>query len=480
MSTQSPSSSPRLPSPPPIAEDQIGPTSPGVSLFEDHGNLSGGSNIDTGASRRIRPGTRAADMAEGPPLVELQEIDSAFQLTEHLKALHYHHTHPPDSNDVKAITKELAQQLAEPPSNTTGAIWLYELGRFLVQKSNAFIVALFADSPPCSSQTCPEMRASEWQYLCAVHDPPKSCSAIDYCCHTLDWAAGSLTSSKMFPSRLGLGSGGAGGTDKFLNQQMKEITNIFRRVYRIYAHAWFQHRDMFWKIEGRTGLYIFFKTVCDRYNLIQPENYTIPAEAEGIEPAEPTEQPETEDRPRPTSILPRPGEMGEGKGFTQEAAENTQPSSGGTTKYHSRQPSDMSVTNSIQEEAEEDDEQSDAKPRTLDRSSTILHESEQAPKHDVEELEEEPKGIEQESHDEQPSQSSLSRSDTIKPERQHETEQKCEATEAEAAGDSTIILHDSVEEVKPQNDEVEVKVEPVELTEAPAASEEEAGKSVED
>src|ERR1700757_4469161 len=70
----SPASSPRLPSPPPIAEDQIGPTSPGVSLFEDHGKFPGINSIDTGAARRIRPGTKAEDMTEGPPLVELQEV----------------------------------------------------------------------------------------------------------------------------------------------------------------------------------------------------------------------------------------------------------------------------------------------------------------------------------------------------------------------------------------------------------------------
>lgn len=70
----SPSSSPRLPSPPPIAEDQTMPTSPGVSLYEDDGKLLGGANIDTGAARRIRPGTKREDMAEGPPLVELHEV----------------------------------------------------------------------------------------------------------------------------------------------------------------------------------------------------------------------------------------------------------------------------------------------------------------------------------------------------------------------------------------------------------------------
>lgn len=66
--------------------------------------------------------------------------------------------------------------------------------------------------------------------------------------------------------------------------QERHLTNIFRRVYRIFAHAWFQHREVFWRVEGRTGLYTFFKTVCDSYQLIPEDNYTIPPEAEGLEP----------------------------------------------------------------------------------------------------------------------------------------------------------------------------------------------------
>ena len=147
------------------------------------------------------------------------------------------------------------------------------------------------------------MRASEWQYLCAVHDPPKSCCAIDYCCHTLDWAANTLTSPRHFPSRLALGTTspdvavggspanaatsavGAAGTGVTRQHQERQLTNVFRRVYRIFAHAWFQHRDVFWRVEGRTGLYILFKTVCDSYALIPDDNYTIPREAEGLEGA---------------------------------------------------------------------------------------------------------------------------------------------------------------------------------------------------
>lgn len=221
-------------------------------------------------------------MARGPPFVPLHQLESPFQLQEYLKSSYCSVTRDNASDTVKPITKASAMQLATPPTQQdTGEpvdrnLWLYELCRFLVQRTNRLIVSFFADSPPCSNQTCPEMRASEWQYLCAVHEPPKSCCAIDYCCHTLDWAANVLTSTKHFPSRLSLG--GEGGS---AYQSMRQLTNIFRRVYRIYAHAWFQHREAFWMLEQEEGLYKFFRTVCDAYTLIPEDNYTIPPEAEG-------------------------------------------------------------------------------------------------------------------------------------------------------------------------------------------------------
>ncbi|KAK6442260.1 hypothetical protein LTR95_001510 [Oleoguttula sp. CCFEE 5521] len=408
MAAVSPSSSPRLPSPPPIAEDQ---TSPGLSLFE--GNfLSHTRNGDSGASRRIRPGTKADDMAEGPPLVDLQEIDSAFQLTEHLKALHYHHTHPPSDSSASAhtvpITPEIALELAHPPPGTAKEIWLYELARHLIQKTNGIIIALFTDDPPCSPQTCFEMRASEWQYLCAVHDPPKSCAAIDYCCHTLDWAASTLCNSKLFPSRLNLGTGGTQG-DKMLNQQMKEITNIFRRVYRIYAHAWFQHREVFWRVEGKTGLYVFFKTVCDVYGLIQQENYTIPPEAEGLEPREEVGR-DDQRAPMMPSLLRR--QDGADDGGEQEPAGNAIISMGETTRRHRHTKSDMAppITTSIAEEAEEEDE-SPAKP-DLERAATILPVEQKLESDDDVPVKDEEKSPVDEDAD---PDLGVTRSDTIKP-----------------------------------------------------------------
>jgi len=483
------------------------PTSPGISLYEDDGKLSGTANVDTGASRRIRPGTKREDMAEGPPLVELHEIDSAFQLTEHLKALHYSHTHPADSNTIVPVGVELARQLSQPPPNTAKEIWLYELARFLIQKTNAIIVNLFADAPPCSPNTCPEMRASEWQYLCAVHDPPKSCAAIDYCCHTLDWAATSLTSSKMFPSRLGLGSGNAaGGSDKVLQQQMKEITNIFRRVYRIYAHAWFQHRDMFWRVEESTGLYIFFKTVCDEYGMIQPENYTIPPEAEGHPP-----QPEddVQERPPPPVILRPESE----KTVPSEPAGNHVVSLGDTTKRHTRVPSNvaMPVSTVIQEEAEEEDDithveksSEDSKtipfPEALPEPGDKLEEElEVSTKEEVpDEITIEDKSQEEEKAAEETTGAAkedvalptIARSNTIVPAEDtpavDETSTIPENIDDQDLDEVTVLLDDS--EIKSDEPDIEVKIEAGEPTEslevaettAAAADAEVAGKSVED
>ncbi|OCK79317.1 Mob1/phocein [Lepidopterella palustris CBS 459.81] len=342
MAAVSPSSSPRLPSPPPIAEDQIGPKSP-LAASDEQANLFG--NFDHGAERRIRPGTKAADMAEGPPLVDLAEIDSAFQLTEHLKALHNFLTHPLGSTNSIPVDRPIALRLAQPPDGVDKSLWLYELCRFLVQKANAIIIALFSDNPPCSSSTCPEMRASEWQYLCAVHDPPKSCCAIDYCCHTLDWAANTLTSPKHFPSRLALGT-----EANPAHQQVRQLTNIFRRVYRIFAHAWFQHREMFWKVETRTGLYVFFKTVCDVYTLIPEDNFTIPSDAEGIETTPVVAQ-------SPPVILQK-GDLvpDEDDGDVEGAGATTAP--GNTTKRHRHTPSvGASCVTTVVEENEEEEEQ---------------------------------------------------------------------------------------------------------------------------
>jgi len=188
--------------------------------------------------------------------------------------MHYYHT----ASHTTPINRDTAKLLATPPPGIDKTLWLYELCRFLIAQCNTLIVGFLFDTPPCSAATCPEMRAGEWQFLCAVHDTPKSCCAIDYCCHTLDWAANVVTNPKIFPSRFVVDA-----HDK--NTALKNLVNVFRRLHRIFAHAWFQHRGVFWSLESQSGLYVFFKTVCDVYDLLPAENYKLPPEAEGLDSA---------------------------------------------------------------------------------------------------------------------------------------------------------------------------------------------------
>ena len=68
-------SSPRLPSPPPPAEIQISPNSPsGGAPASPYATQMEQSVLDANSKRRVHPGTKAADMAAGPPLVPLSEV----------------------------------------------------------------------------------------------------------------------------------------------------------------------------------------------------------------------------------------------------------------------------------------------------------------------------------------------------------------------------------------------------------------------
>ncbi|KAI1001112.1 hypothetical protein K3495_g7087 [Podosphaera aphanis] len=276
---------PRLPSPPPPAEIQIGIESPMQAGSSDQESVSmEHSIIEANSKRRIHPGTRSADMTTGLSLIPLNELDSAFQLQEHLKALHYECSKSAhDDATTGPITRVKAKMIATPPDGVDRSLWLYELCRFLINKCNDLVVGLLFDTPPCSSTTCPEMRASEWQFLCAVHETPKTCCAIDYSCHTLDWATNIVTSLKIFPSRLSLG---AANVLPEKSAGLSHLTNIFRRLHRIFAHAWFQHRQVYWSVENSTGLYTLFKIVSDEYDLLPADNHQLPPEAEGLEPSE--------------------------------------------------------------------------------------------------------------------------------------------------------------------------------------------------
>ncbi|XP_016120967.1 MOB-like protein phocein, partial [Sinocyclocheilus grahami] len=78
----------------------------------------------------------------------------------------------------------------------------------------------------------------QWIFLCAAHKTPKECPAIDYTRHTLDGAACLLNSNKYFPSRVSI-----------KDSSVAKLGSVCRRIYRIFSHAYFHHRQIFDKYE---------------------------------------------------------------------------------------------------------------------------------------------------------------------------------------------------------------------------------------
>ena len=138
----------------------------------------------------------------------------------------------------------------------SAAAWQLELLRGFLAELGALAVAL---NSVCTTSTCPVMRATdEWLYLCAAHQPPKECSAIDYQLHTLDNAASTLTSQQSFPSRVNIPK-----------ESARHFGNIARRIYRNFAHAYFHHREVFTQFEVLTDLLVEINIGRTRHNSVQ-------------------------------------------------------------------------------------------------------------------------------------------------------------------------------------------------------------------
>ncbi|OZJ03669.1 hypothetical protein BZG36_03547 [Bifiguratus adelaidae] len=88
-------------------------------------------------------------------------------------------------------------------------------------------------------KTPKDQDSNVWQY--------EHVRAIDYIVHTLDGATALLNSNRYFPGRLSIPE-----------PSVKHLTSTVRRLYRIFAHAYFSHRELFEQYEMQTLLYARF------------------------------------------------------------------------------------------------------------------------------------------------------------------------------------------------------------------------------
>ena len=177
-------------------------------------------------------------------------MDGTLSLQQHLDQLLVHK----GAGDVRT--------LLELPPKQDEAVWKYEhLRRFTMELGS--LVALLEGV--CTASTCPLMKCTdEWEYFCAAHEPPEQCCAIDYFIHTLKQTSDTLNDTKLFHSRVSIPKPAA-----------KHFQSIARRLYRLFAHCFFHHREVFDQFEEERHLYERFTRFINLHRMMPKKQQII-------------------------------------------------------------------------------------------------------------------------------------------------------------------------------------------------------------
>ncbi|KAJ3754585.1 mps one binder kinase activator-like 4 [Lentinula raphanica] len=230
-----------------------------------------GSRID------VFYGTGPQSAAGDSSLPALSSLDSAFQLQEYISLV--------IRKDVHNVDRIVSIPILPGKEDGKGVdenCWIYEQLRRLAQDlTHPLITALQTE---CTRQTCPQMKAGEWLYLCVAHGNESTsfsssssdtglpgggmveqCCAIDYILHTIDSATALLNSPRTFPSRLSIPT-----------PSVRHFSSLARRLGRVFAHAYFHHRELFEQAEAESSLYRRFEEMVGRWSLVPKEFLVIP------------------------------------------------------------------------------------------------------------------------------------------------------------------------------------------------------------
>ncbi|WWD00573.1 hypothetical protein V866_007508 [Kwoniella sp. B9012] len=213
---------------------------------------------------RLKRGTKLSEIPPLPPnpaVPDLSSLNGPFQLAEYLSLKIRN-----DPHDVQGLIDVPVGDKSMGGKAPDKDVWIYEHLRRLPIDLTPLITALL---PICTRETCPEMKAHEWLYLCSAHGGgAESCSAIDYILHTLDSTTALLNSSQNFPSRM-----------QIPPSSVSHFPSLFRRLSRIFSHAYFHHREAFQLSENETSLYLRFLGLCEKFNLVGNSLLPIPRDA---------------------------------------------------------------------------------------------------------------------------------------------------------------------------------------------------------
>ncbi|XP_061312872.1 MOB-like protein phocein isoform X5 [Pezoporus flaviventris] len=204
----------------------------------------------------VGSGARGKDFYNWPD-ESFEEMDSTLAVQQYIQ------------QNIRADCSNI-DKILEPPEGQDEGVWKYEHLRQFCLELNGLAVKLQSE---CHPDTCTQMTATEqWIFLCAAHKTPKECPAIDYTRHTLDGAACLLNSNKYFPSRVSI-----------KESSVAKLGSVCRRIYRIFSHAYFHHRQIFDEYENETFLCHRFTKFVMKYNLMSKDNLIVPILEEEVQ-----------------------------------------------------------------------------------------------------------------------------------------------------------------------------------------------------
>ncbi|KAI3355989.1 hypothetical protein L3Q82_017249 [Scortum barcoo] len=206
---------------------------------------------------RFKEGKARANDFYNWPDESFEEMDSTLAVQQYIQ------------QNIRSDCSNI-DKILEPPEGQDEGVWKYEHLRQFCLELNGLAVKLQSE---CHPDTCTQMTATEqWIFLCAAHKTPKECPAIDYTRHTLDGAACLLNSNKYFPSRVSI-----------KESSVAKLGSVCRRIYRIFSHAYFHHRQIFDKYENETFLCHRFTRFVMKYNLMSKDNLIVPILEEEVQ-----------------------------------------------------------------------------------------------------------------------------------------------------------------------------------------------------
>jgi hypothetical protein len=194
------------------------------------------------------PGTRANELFSWD-IQPLSDSEGTLSVQEYIQAM------------CRSDPKDVVRIVRMPENGTDERVWIYEQLRQFLLESNLLVAALAHD---CHEQSCPKMVVAKWEILCAAHKKPKECSAIDYIIHTLTGFKDLINNKDMFPSRV-----------RIPPESMENLKAVPRRLVRVFAHAFFNHRQVFDQFEQHTFLCSRFVAFAKMFRLLSDKDIMI-------------------------------------------------------------------------------------------------------------------------------------------------------------------------------------------------------------